>query len=72
MEITRIVTVRLTTISRVKDESEILSKDETKKRITDTMKQKFNIDDVEILDVQDFIMDQEAGVKNEQKSFKGM
>ncbi|MGN0472227.1 MAG: hypothetical protein ACI4F8_05225 [Lachnospiraceae bacterium] len=61
MEITRIATVRLTSISAVKDESEILEKDEAKKRIIDAMTQKFNIDDVEILDVQDFIMDQEKG-----------
>ncbi len=61
MEITRIATVRLTSISAVKDESEILEKDEAKKRIIDAMTQRFNIDDVEILDVQDFIMDQEKG-----------
>ena len=61
MEITRIATVRLTSISQVKDESEILEKDEAKKRIIDAMTQRFNIDDVEILDVQDFIMDQEKG-----------
>lgn len=61
MEITRIATVRLTSISKVKNESDILGKDEAKKRINDAIKQKFNIDDVEILDVQDFIMDQEKG-----------
>lgn len=61
MEITRIATVRLTSISAVKDGSEILEKDEAKKRIIDAMTQRFNIDDVEILDVQDFIMDQEKG-----------
>lgn len=61
MEITRIATVRLTSISKVKDESEILGKDEAKKRITDAVKNNFDIDDVEILDVQDFIMDKEAG-----------
>ena len=57
MEITRIVTVQLTSISKVKDESKIASKDEAKKLVIDRMKGIFQIDDVKVLDVQDFIMD---------------
>ena len=53
-EITRIVTLRLTIVAKTDGNQKIISKETTKNRLKNRLSE---CDDVQVLDVQDFISD---------------
>lgn len=57
-EITRIITVQITDIAEVEDDFDFKeSKERTRKITADAIKEDYEVDDVVVLDVQDFIRD---------------
>lgn len=57
-EITRIITVQITDIAKVEDNFDFKkSKERTRKNVADAIKEDYEVDDVVVLDVQDFIRD---------------
>lgn len=64
-EITRIITVEITEIVKLKDNEEYCSKDEAKRRLTEKLYQQFACDNVNVTNVQDFIRDEEQEAHHE-------
>lgn len=60
-EITRIVTMEVTQIVQVEDETEVMSREEAKQYIETSMKNYAGYDDVLVTNVQDFVRDLEKG-----------
>lgn len=58
-EVTRIITVRITEIADISNR-EPMTKDECEEVIKDNIKRIFNVDDVVVDSVQDFIMEKEG------------
>lgn len=60
MEVTRIITLRVTEVNNVESESEMRSHEECTSIITKFFKNKTMADDVNVLSIQDFIMDERS------------
>lgn len=56
-EIIRIFTVRITDIGKIEGDEKIVSKDKISNLLTRCLKRDLECDDVQVLDVQDFILD---------------
>lgn len=56
-EITRIFTVRITDVGKMEGDEKIVSKDKISNLLTRCLKKYLECDDVQVLDVQDFILD---------------
>ena len=54
-EITRIATVRITSVTRVEDESEIITKEKSATGLENAIRKALCIDDVVVDNVQDFV-----------------
>ena len=64
-ELTRIITVQITLIGNVNDESAMVGKDECVKFVEQYLKDHTGSDDVKVIDVQDFIIDKDKPEQQE-------